>query len=669
ESRKLPLAPESLGPLLANAAKTCDSAELELLAEVLSGCGDSVSNPEFRRRRRTAVVRQRLGELLGTRPELAQAVDRTIDQVNGSPSAIDELMSRQHYRLAHYRLARHDLDYRRFFDISELVALSTDKPEVFEQTHRRFITWIRAGEIGGLRVDHPDGLHDPLQYFERLRALAPSLWIVAEKILEPGEELPADWPVQGTTGYDFLNAVGGLFVDASAEPALTELYRTFLVEAKASDFELLRREAKRFVLEDSLASDLRRLTLLLEALSRPRLRYRDFAYEEFRQALREVIAQLAVYRTYVRPGAPTRGEDEGALRAAIQLASQQRPDIDTDLLKLLETLLTGGGSSDLEWEFVARFQQLCATAMAKGLEDTALYRYQRLTSLNEVGGDPARFGVSVADFHEFCSNLQRGWPLSLVATTTHDTKRSEDARLRISALSELAPRWQSSVLAWGEQARRALPCEPPDRATEYLFWQTLVAAYPIGEERLATYLTKAMREAKLHTSWLDPNAAYEASVLGFMKSALADAELMASVATLVEEIQPIAWRSSLSQTLLKLTACGVPDIYQGAELWDTRLTDPDNRSLVDFELRRQMLTRAVRASVEEATSDLASGLAKVWLIQRVLGLRRLKPDWFGPQAPHLALSARGSQASRVVAFARGERVVVVAPRLWGELLQ
>lgn len=669
DSRRLPLAPESLGPLLASAAKSCDSPEIELLAEVLSGGGESGASPELRRRRRTTVVRQRLEELLGTRAELAEAVDRAVAQVNASPSALDELISRQHYRLAHYRRARHDLDYRRFFDISELVALSTDKAEVFEQTHRRLITWMRAGEISGLRVDHPDGLRDPAQYFERLRAIAPSLWIVAEKILEPGEALPADWPVQGTTGYDFLNGVGGLFVDSSAEPASTELYRAFIAEGKAVDFDALARDAKRFVLEDSLASDLRRLTLLLEALSRPRLRYRDFAYEELRQAVREVIAALGVYRTYVRPGVATRAEDESALRAAIQLASQQRPDIDIDLLKLLETLLAGGARSELEWEFVARFQQLSATTMAKGLEDTALYRYQRLTSLNEVGGDPSLFGGSVAGFHQFCAKLQRDWPLSLVATTTHDTKRSEDARLRVSALSELAPRWQRSVLSWSERARGSFSGEGPDRASEYLLWQTLVAAHPIGEQRLATYLTKAMREAKLRTSWLDPNTPYEVSVLDFMKHVLADGELMASVAELVDEVLPIAWRSSLSQTLLKLTACGVPDIYQGSELWDTRLTDPDNRGPVDFGVRRQMLARAVRASVEEATSELASGLAKVWLIQRVLGLRRLKPDWFGPQAAHVALPAQGSQASRVVSFARGERVVVIAPRLWAELLQ
>jgi (1->4)-alpha-D-glucan 1-alpha-D-glucosylmutase len=668
QGRRLPLAPESLGQLFSETATACDSIDLEVLAEVLSGCAGSALDVSHRRRR-TALVRRQLVELLESRPELASAIDRSVARVNSDPSSLDALIGRQHYRLAHYRVARHDLDYRRFFDVNELIALSTDKPAVFEETHRRVLTWIRAGEVSAVRVDHPDGLRDPIQYFERLQAISPSLWILAEKILQPGEQLPRDFRVAGTTGYDFCAAVGGLFVDPSAEPGFSELCKSFIGSREVEDFAATARAAKRFVLDDSLASDLRRLTLLLEAIARPRLRYRDFTYEELRQGLREVLACSSVYRTYARPGVPLSFQDQHATQQAIQLASQQRPDLDLELLGLLEQLLRGACEAPLEWDFVARFQQLSATTMAKGVEDTAFYRYPRLLSLNEVGCDPGKFGSSPAEFHEFCSKLQEHWPNSLVATTTHDTKRSEDARLRISALSELEARFRSSVSAWSERARGSFQGDPPDRALEYWLWQTLVAAHPIDEARLTTHLTKAMREAKLASSWLDPNASYEASVLGFAGHVLRDAALMRSVAELVDEVLPIALRSSLSQTLLKLTACGVPDIYQGAELSDTRLTDPDNRTPVDFELCRKSLALASRSSAEEAMAAGASGLAKIWLIQRVLGLRRMKPAWFDERAAHVPLAAEGSQASRVVTFARGERVVVVAPRLWGGLLR
>jgi len=305
--------------------------------------------------------------------------------------------------------------------------------------------------------------------------------------------------------------------------------------------------------------------------------------------------------------------------------------------------------------------------MAKGVEDTAFYRNARLLSLNEVGGDPARFGTSVADFHALCGHLQQRWPLTLVTTTTHDTKRSEDARLRISALSELPEAWKAAVSEWSERARRLAPS--PDRMTEYLIWQTLVAAHPISEERLHAYLRKAMREAKLQTSWTNPRASYEQTVLGFASAVLQNAELMQRVGAFVARILPIAWRSSLSQTLLKLTACGVPDIYQGAESWDTRLTDPDNRGRVDFGEAEAAFARVRGAALSDVLAQFEQGSPKLWLLYRVLGLRREHPDWFGPNTPHSPLTVSGRAAQRLVAFARGERVVVLAPRLFAGLLE
>jgi (1->4)-alpha-D-glucan 1-alpha-D-glucosylmutase len=318
---------------------------------------------------------------------------------------------------------------------------------------------------------------------------------------------------------------------------------------------------------------------------------------------------------------------------------------------------------------VARFQQVTAATTAKGVEDTAFYRYARLLCENEVGGDPADFGMSLDRFHAFCAHLAERWPLTMVGTTTHDTKRSEDARLRIAALSEFAPEWADTVQSLSNSAKRFKQGEFPDPLTEYVLWQTLVAAHPISAERLCRYLEKAMREAKLNTSWLAQNPSYEKAVLDFARSVLDDRETMDKVSAFVNRIAKVAWHSSLSQTLLKLSACGVPDIYQGSEIWDTRLTDPDNRGPVDFELRKDCLRRVAHASIEEALAGFEEGLPKLWLTQRVLGLRRLKPDWFGPSARYVPLPARGSRASSIVSFSRGEHVVVIAPRWWRPLLE
>jgi (1->4)-alpha-D-glucan 1-alpha-D-glucosylmutase len=511
-------------------------------------------------------------------------------------------------------------------------------------------------------------LRDPAGYFRRLRGAAPGLWIVAEKILQPGETLAEDWQVDGTTGYDFLNVAGGLFVDPNAESLLSGVHAEFVGPAADIDFASSVLESKRLVLDDLLAAELWRLTRIFQKICASKRRHRDFANEELRRALREVIASLPVYRSYFQPGSGYREREASYVRSAVADARLQRPELDSELLTLLQELLCGGCDSELEWEFVGRFQQVSAATMAKGFEDTACYRNARLVSLNEVGGDPSKFGRETSEFHAFCGAISSRWPTTLVATTTHDTKRSEDARLRVSALSEFAPEWAQAVNEWSRAVHAGFHGDPPDRSTEYLIWQTLVASYPISEQRLCVYLQKAIRESKLVTSWSNQNARYEASVLDFARSVLSNPGVLQSVGEFVGQLLPVAWRSSLSQTLLKLTACGVPDIYQGSELWDTRLTDPDNRGPVDFDEHRRLLEVATRASSEDALAGFEQGLPKLWLLQRVLGLRRFKPDWFGPSAGYRPLQPLGPDADRVVAFARGEHLVAVAPRLWRRLL-
>ncbi|HET9953139.1 MAG TPA: malto-oligosyltrehalose synthase, partial [Polyangiaceae bacterium] len=665
--RRLPCSPSSVAGLLQAAASRAHVvSELEILASSFKTVADE-THPE-RRQRHLAVLKRQLATLIAEQPSVESELASVLQEVNSDPDRLDQFLIQQYYRLAYHRIARYDLDYRRFFDIDDLAALSTHRPEVFQATHELILKWVKDGELSALRVDHPDGLLDPIEYFKRLKAASHSLWVVAEKILQPGEQLPDSFQVSGTTGYDFLNALGGVFVDQSQEAAFSELYRDFLKLPEAPQFANIALDAKRFALEDLLGSEVSRLTRLFQRVASSKRRHRDFAGEELRRALCEVIACLPIYRTYVRPNSTPTEADLNYIRRAVQQAAKQRPELDSELMQLLEGMLSGQCASTLEWEFVGRFQQISATAMAKGLEDTAFYRYFRLACLNEVGGDPARFGASPREFHAFCAELQRRWPGTLVTTTTHDTKRSEDARLRLSALTEFTSEWRTAVNEWSELARSAPGVEAPERGMEYLLWQTLVAAHPISEARLTAYLEKAMREAKRETSWANPNADYEGRILQFARGVLRNADVMTSLDAFVRRISPVALRACLSQTLLKLTACGVPDIYQGSELLDTRLTDPDNRAPVDFPLRRQLLEAASRASVEEALAHPEPGFAKLWMIQRVLGLRRMMPDWFGPSATYQPLELHGAQAERVLAFARGQNVVVVAPRLWRSVL-
>jgi (1->4)-alpha-D-glucan 1-alpha-D-glucosylmutase len=660
----LPMDPGSVGDLLERAAMQCGSDELAFAASALRGLPRPTdTDPESveRRYRDAAVLYRLLGRLLAERGELAGAVDAVVAAVNADSDALGELIERQSYRLAYWRTARHDLDYRRFFDVDTLAALRAERAEVFRDTHALLLRWVEHGEVDGLRIDHPDGLRDPLGYLERLRERAPNAWMVVEKILSGDETLPTSWPVDGTTGYDFIRVLTGVFVDPEGERALSELHGE--ITAARCDFAELARDKKRFVLDELLGSDLNRLTAVLVDICEHNPRFRDYSRQELRDALRELLACLPVYRTYVRAGAAADERDRAYVAAAVSAAERAEPPPDRRLLLFIARILLGELPGVREHELAARFQQLSAATMAKGVEDTAFYNYARLLALNEVGCDPGQFSLPVSAFHAHCERIAREHPRTMLASSTHDTKRSEDVRARIAVLSEMPERWREAVRAWSERGRRYRTGGWPDAELEYAFWQNLVGAHPITEERLCRYLEKAMREAKAHTSWHRQNESYERAVLDYARAVLQDVELMAEVDAFVTALDPAARWTALSQLALKLTAPGVPDVYQGNEVWRHDLTDPDNRREVDFTALRQKLRRVKELDAQRVLKDRDLDLQKLYVTHRLLWLRKTLPEVFGERGTYRALQVNGSREQHVIAFMRGEQVAVAVPRL------
>jgi (1->4)-alpha-D-glucan 1-alpha-D-glucosylmutase len=538
-----------------------------------------------------------------------------------------------------------------------------EDPRVFAEAHELVLRLVAEGKVEGLRIDHPDGLRDPLGYFRRLRAaVGAGVYTVAEKILEEGESLPAAWPVEGTTGYDFLNQVSGLFVDPGGEGPLTDLYRRFT--GTEVDFGEIAYEAKLQVMRDTLAADLDRLTALAQEVCDRHRRYCDYTRRELLLALRELAACFPVYRSYVVPGEPASEEDVAVVDDAVAAAAARRPDLDPELLTFLRDLLLGRVAGDVEGELAVRFQQFTSPVMAKGVEDTAFYRYLRLVALNEVGGDPGRFGTPPDAFHAHNQRSATAWPATMLSTSTHDTKRSEDVRARIAALSEIPDRWAAAVTRWRDRNRchRASP-DAPDANTEYLLYQTLVGAWPIDAERTQGYVEKAVKEAKRQTSWITPDAEYEEATRSFVEGLLSDDEFVADLESLVEPLVDAGRVTSLAQLVLKLTSPGVPDVYQGSELWDLSLVDPDNRRPVDYELRRRLLDEVTTATPEKVLAWADDGGPKLWLLQRTLAVRRRRAGAFRPGASYTPVTAAGEKAAHVVAYVRGDEVLVVAPRL------
>jgi len=660
-----PIDPSSLAELLSRASESCGSELLAFIAQSharLPRPTVTARQAVERRHRDKGVLVNLLARLCREDRAVASAIQAEVERLNSYPDGLDSLIDHQNYRLALWRTASRDLGYRRFFDINDLVGLRVEDLEVFQATHDLPVSWVQQGKVQGLRIDHPDGLRDPARYFLRLREACPDAWIVAEKILEPGEKIPDDWPIHGTTGYDFLNLVEGLFIDPEGEPGLTSAY-TGLTGAD-TDFEAIVDQCKRLVLDELLGSELNRLTSLFVDICERHRRHRDYTRFELREALCETAACFPVYRSYVSASRSFVGrEDEHVVVQAVESAMAKRADLDPELFRFLKDLLLLRIPGSLEGELAMRFQQLSAPAMAKGVEDTAFYRFHRLSSLNEVGGDPSSFGVSVDHFHRACTQTQEDFPLSLLASTTHDTKRSEDVRSRLALLSEIPDRWEETVQRWFLRHETYRSEHGPDRNAEMLMYQTLTGAWPIGVDRMSAYMEKAVREAKVHTTWTQQNQSYEQSVADFLQGIMDDSTFVAELEGLVAELDPPARVNSLARTLLKLTAPGVPDIYQGTELWDLSLVDPDNRRPVDFGLRRELLREVKTMSLEQIMAGMDQSLPKLWLTHKALQLRRSRPDLYGPYSFYRPLPARGPKAHHVVAFVRGEGAVTVVPRL------
>jgi (1->4)-alpha-D-glucan 1-alpha-D-glucosylmutase len=589
-----------------------------------------------------------------------------------------ELVDRQWYRLAHWRVADEELNYRRFFDVDTLAAIRVEDPEVFEATHALLLELIEAGSLDGLRIDHPDGLADPRGYLRRLHERTGGAWVVVEKILEGHERLPDDWPCAGTTGYDALLRVGGLFVDPAGAPALSALLTE--VTGDPRGFPAVVEQAKREVVEHGLYAEVHRLTELLRVICTADVRLRDHTERGLRECVVELLVAFERYRAYVTPGEPPDAEATAAVDAAVAVARAHLPEERHDTLQVVRDLVLGlevgsaGRTHDRERrELVVRFQQTCGPVMAKGVEDTAFYRWFRLSSLNEVGGDPERLGIVPEEFHAYCAAQVREWPVAMTTLSTHDTKRSEDVRARLAVLSELPAEWAAEVRAWREAAaehRSALL----DPATEHLVWQTLVGTWdgtggagaaggPISAERLLGYLEKATREAKVHTSWTSQDGPYEAAVRDFVLGVLGDQGLLASLAAFDERIAPAAAVGVLGQKLVQLTMPGVPDVYQGTEVVDLSLVDPDNRRPVDYDARRAALAR-----LDSGARPVGLDEQKLLVTSRALRLRRALPEAFVGESTTYAPVATSTGSA--VAFARGAgsgpgepRVVVVATRL------
>jgi (1->4)-alpha-D-glucan 1-alpha-D-glucosylmutase len=586
------------------------------------------------------------------------------------PDRLDAVLQKQFFVLHGWKLAGELTNYRRFFDVSTLIGIRTESSRVVAATHARIETMISRGEVDSLRIDHPDGLRDPLTYFKKLRELLPEGRVYVEKILENDERLMDDWPIDGTVGYDFLAKVNRLWMDDQRIDALTATYSDFT--GHSVNFAALVRESKRGIVNSTFSADLERLALAAIKSARAEWRTRDISPRHLREALARVTVALAVYRTY-RTADTVHDDDKRVVSEAVQNARIGSPEIDSVAFDFLLSLFTKPHLNDSEADFVAQWQQLAPAVMAKGVEDTTFYSFDRLVSCNEVGAQASLVGISADRFHEFCHYLSERWPNNMLATSTHDNKRSEDVRTRISLLSEIPDRWSEALHAWSQLTAPAWKNRTPDRHAEYLLYQTLIGAWPINQERTWQYMLKACREAKIRTSWHEPNTGYEENIRGFVDGVFQTPEFISSLETFIQPLILPGRINSLSQTLIKMIVSGVPDFYQGTELWDLSLVDPDNRRPVDFKLRSELLQRCKSLSASDIVGDWDSGLPKLWMTTRVLALRRERAEDFSDRSKYQPLVAQGAHLGNVLAFRRGENLIAVVPRFtmsvhgdWGD---
>jgi (1->4)-alpha-D-glucan 1-alpha-D-glucosylmutase len=659
------------------------------------------------RAREKEILKRRLAALAARSADVAALIDDSVRRLNGvagqprSFDPLDRLLNAQSYRLAHWRVASEEINYRRFFDVNQLAALRMEDPVVFDEVHHFAFELVECGAVTGFRIDHVDGLFAPGDYLRRLqehctRALPDNggdhpLFIVVEKILGAGEQLARDWPVHGTTGYEFAAIVNNLFVDTRNQRALDDIYRRVVHER--TPFANLAYRCKKQVLQETMSGDINSLGHQLNRFSERNRHFRDFTLYSLISTLNEVIACFPVYRTYVTAADPISDHDRRYIVEAVQRAKRRTPGVTRLVFDFVEQLLlkrTPLGTSDeceARARFIGKFQQITSPVAAKGIEDTALYVYNRLVSLNEVGSDPTQFGLEPAAVHEWMTGRRMRSPAALSTTSTHDAKRGEDVRARVNVLSEIPGAWKLAVMKW-RTANRRFKTEvggtlAPDANEEYLLYQTLVGAWPFEtdmetrtafRDRIVAYMTKAMREAKVHTSWLSPNEEYETAVERFVRAIL-DRRRPNVFLQAFEPLQALVAQlgiyNSLAQLLIKITAPGVPDFYQGSELWELNLVDPDNRRQVDYAMRRATLAELSTCTPADLLEHRADGRVKMFVTNRALAARAELRGLY-EQGEYVPLEASGARKDSLFAFARtlpGSASIAIAcvPRLVASL--
>ncbi len=674
------------------------------------------------RAREKEVAKTRLDKLCADQPAVAAAIAHATALFRGKPGdarsfdPLDALIGAQAYRLSYWRVAAEEINYRRFFDINTLAAIRMELPEVFNATHQLVWKLLENEQVTGIRIDHPDGLYDPRGYFTSLqenyaRLLGKELpddgrglYLLGEKILSGDELLREDWPIHGTTGYDFTTHLTQLLVDPDAEKSFSETYQKFI--GRFVHFPTLTYEKKRLTMRLALANDINVLGSILNRLSERNRLFRDYTLQALTTAVREVVACFPVYRTYLTHGQPPGAEDRAVVNRAVALAKRRNPGIEVSVFDFLRDILlfkfpanTDAAGIEEHEHFVMKFQQCTGPIMAKGLEDTAFYIYNRLVALNEVGGEPQHFGIDAAEFHRTNVHNHKKWPHTMLATSTHDTKRAEDTRARIAALSEMPKEWRRALRSWNALNRKhkgaieGESSQAPDGNEEYLLYQILLGTWPVtaaeggggaarsaftamtDEEhavyvkRIQEYMTKAIKEAKVNSSWIQPNEGWDDAVRRFIASLLrrgkAANPFVRAFEPMAERVAQLGVINSLSQTILKLTVPGVPDIYQGCDLWDFSLVDPDNRRPVDYPARREVLAALKGAAPREMLDRWDDGRIKLFVTRTLLQHRLAQPELF-KQGSYRPLKVTGRHVESVVAFAReheGASLVVIVPRL------
>jgi (1->4)-alpha-D-glucan 1-alpha-D-glucosylmutase len=681
------------------------------------------------RQREQISIRHRLTDLYNASPEMQRAMQKTLEDFNGTQGdphsfdRLDQLISAQPYRLAYWQVAADEINYRRFFDVNAMGAIRIELSEVFDASHQFLFKLIQENKVTGLRIDHPDGLWDPTRYFlqlqesyirsfashftsdemlidsvsgtlaaqfkqsEGLKASWP-LYVVVEKILSEIEALPDDWTVYGTTGYDFLIAVNNIFVNRDQVHAFSELYSRFV--GRQFEFPELIYQSKKLIISFSLASEIAMISQQLVAILERNRRFRNFTFNSLRMVLTEIVASMSIYRTYITGAGEVSTRDRHYIERAVAEAKQRNPRMPAALFDFVRDILLLDNLSEFNKnergsviEFVIHFQQVTSPVMAKSVEDTAFYVYNRLVSLNEVGGNPEQFGIGLDDFHKHNLWHLQHWPYTMLSLSTHDTKRSADARARLNVLSEMPGEWETAIWRWSEMntgARTIVGDKSlPDQNDEYLFYQALLSIWPDEwrstraelQTRVESYMKKAIHEAKVHTSWANSDPTYNTAMENFVKGCFNNATFMEDINHFSEKVAYVGRFNSLSQTLLELTSPGVPDIYQGNELWDYSLVDPDNRRLVDFQ-ERQALLHSIQmraddpiALVEDLLKNPQDGGIKLYLIWRTLNFRRGHSDLF-KEGDYVSVDVVGEKIHHVCCFQRtydSTNIIVVAPVL------